>query len=71
MPENLNFYVHDVMKPFPKDFHNQYDIVNIRFFSPVMSSSKVVPLLENFLSITSELLSRALKMVTTDMYLTT
>jgi len=52
IPKNIHLYVHDAFTPFPEEFQDQYDIVNIRFFAPVMNSSKVSPLLQNFLKIT-------------------
>jgi hypothetical protein len=54
IPKNIHLYVHDAFTPFPEEFQDQYDIVNIRFFAPVMNSSKVSPLLQNFLKITSK-----------------
>jgi chemotaxis methyl-accepting protein methylase len=54
MPENLHFYEHDCFQPFAPEFQNQYDVVNIRFFAPVMNSSKVEPVLKNFLSLLSK-----------------
>ena len=54
LPSNLNFQLLDVFKPVPEEYTAKYDIVHIRFFSPVVGKTGPVPVIGTALQMLSK-----------------
>lgn len=54
LPSNVNFRHVNVFKPVSEEFTQKYNIVHIRFFSPVVSRTGPGPVLKTLLQMLSE-----------------
>ncbi len=52
----ISFMVHDMTKPFPSEYHEKFDLVNVRFISYVLKALELEKVVGNIL----QLLSRSL-----------
>ena len=50
---NLHLHTHDVFTPFPNEYLNHYDVVHLRFMTPVLSKKNVPLLMRNLVSLLS------------------
>ncbi|MCJ1312095.1 hypothetical protein MMC25_005769 [Agyrium rufum] len=49
--KGLNLVVHDMTKPFPTEYHDTFDLVNVRFVSYVLQAADMVTVVENIVQI--------------------
>jgi hypothetical protein len=52
-PSNAHFSVLDCFKPFPEEYHQKYDVVNIRFWLCIVNDDSADDLLANVLTLLS------------------
>ena len=50
-PENVSFYQHNLLEPFPAKFLGQYDVVNARALVVALSHDEWEPALRNLISL--------------------
>lgn len=50
---DVTYHVHDCFKPFPAEFHGQYDVVHVRFWLTFVDNEHVPGLLAEFLKLLS------------------
>lgn len=51
---NVSFVVHDMTEAFPPDYHEKFDLVNIRFVSYVIRAAELKKVVWNILQLLSE-----------------
>lgn len=52
-PENVDFHKLDIFQPVPDEFKGKYDVVHIRFFSPVIGRTGPEPAIKAALDMLS------------------
>ncbi|KAL2864412.1 class I SAM-dependent methyltransferase [Aspergillus lucknowensis] len=50
-PDEIEFSVHDILKPFPAEHHNRYDLVNVKFLVAAFPESQYPAAVNNLLTI--------------------
>ena len=55
MPRNLAFHTLDVFEPVPEEYKGKYDVVHIRFFTPVVRKGDPGSVIRTALDLLSKL----------------
>lgn len=54
-PAGIELSVHDVLKPFPPEHHNRYDLVNVRMLVAGLAEKEYATAVENLAAILSKI----------------
>jgi hypothetical protein len=51
---NGSYFVQDLLKPFPSEYHGVYDLVHVRFLALALQKEKFLPASKNLKTFLSE-----------------
>ena len=54
LPPNLHLYTHDIFLPFPGQYLEKYDVVNVRFIITLLNKENFEQLADNLKTLLSE-----------------